>query len=486
MSVKYKVFVLVPIILSVLFGLLYLNSIYVDNEIVSTILVIIATSIIVGIINEYYLKKTTMDQMANIYNLKLSIIRSGVIDVYSCIDDITYRNYFINAKKNIDIVHSYGLSWTENKFGLLEDICKRKGMIIRVVLLSPHNSLIEGLPMQYGSDSLKQLYEKMNETLGLWKKLYKITQKSGAKLDVYYHYGNPTNSYYKFDNKIVCVANSVSHSGTVKNLPVVIWKKEDANEHEWPIFKRVRNTILEMFTNNKSITHTVDNLYSTYNEDIESIISKSQRVLLEDYTFNEYKVMLCKDDISEEVVESLKANYMHVSISIGKNNIKEECKISHIQFKVRNEIYLIKYADINSYNNLKRILLNKNILKIFYDASNDVKTLYQNLHVDVNNIVCLKTMAALRIKAEYTLEELISNEIWLTPNHNKYEWGQISEDDKNMLDHKIIYYEMLWNKLFNQMNKFEYSYARSVFNFIMPKVKLEYDKKYSLLFNNIK
>jgi len=127
------------------------------------------------------------------------------------------------------------------------------------------------------------------------------------------------------------------------------------------------------------------------------------------------------------------------------------------------KIYLVKFDDeINAKNstNLKFLLENKNITKIFHYARFDMAILKENLKINVKNIFCTKVASKLTrtYSSKHGLKDLVSEvlNITLDKTEQSSDWSQkkLSKKQISYAINDIIYLsnlkKNLEEKLINQ------------------------------------
>lgn len=230
---NYRVRFWISVIVLFAIGIIFLFlSELVDNEnIWKDVLENIGTAFfftgIFGLIQEYILKDKLVDVILSKLRLKEDIDRTGIEKVFFGISDIDYRYYFKKAVKNIDILHIYGRTWTNNHIDEIEERLLNSNCKIRIILLSPDSPFVPALAEFYGQtpDELKQTIDSVAK---MWKESYlkkevQKRKKNQSAIDLYYHCGFPTNSLYRIDDRVVFVQNKMT-KGKTKSLPSFICK----------------------------------------------------------------------------------------------------------------------------------------------------------------------------------------------------------------------------------------------------------------------
>ncbi|GEM_PF-1060666 len=237
-----------------------LASQYITNEFLKTSCSNIASAIIVaGIfsaVNEKIIKDNLIELILSKIKLKQEIDETGIEEVFTDISDVDYRYYLKAAKRNIDILHVYGRTWTTNNIDIIQDKLVASNCNIRVILVDPESPFIEGLAQSYvtTSDDLKK---RIQDVSVMWKNLYaeKIVRKrktTQSSIKLYYHKSQPASALYRIDDRIINVQNRCT-SGRSKKLTTIICKD----------------------------TRRADDIYDNFLNDIEELITNSSEIKLE-------------------------------------------------------------------------------------------------------------------------------------------------------------------------------------------------------------
>ncbi len=218
---------------------------------------VLIVSGIYNVIYEYSIRNSMFNVIRKELGIKEFIVSAGVDSIWLELDDIPYKYLFKEVKSEIDILHSYGNTWNDSNRDYIKDVLKKnENITIRVILLSPQSKLLNGLYELYRKKSLHDLYKAMYESIEDWMELVELAENTHNTIKIYYHNQNPTHSLYRFDDKIVNVANLIHNAKTTK-LPTIICKRNDKY---------------------------TDTLYLNYYKEIEKVIEKySVQVTKENY-----------------------------------------------------------------------------------------------------------------------------------------------------------------------------------------------------------
>lgn len=235
--------VIIALVTAILGGLLifYGTTELSLSELASSIGSILLISGIYSIIESYYLKKSLIDMIIDKVKLDKNIDDKGILEIGSKLSNIKYDELFTNAKEHIDIVHIYARTWTTNNFDFIKDTVMNKNCDLRIVLINPNSEFVPALEKHFGypSGKLKELIEEVSEQ---WKTLFidvytkekyltdrrlrnrkSYKNKEYGSVELYYYNGQPTNSIYRVDDKIVIVESKTSKAKS-SSLPYIIYK----------------------------------------------------------------------------------------------------------------------------------------------------------------------------------------------------------------------------------------------------------------------
>jgi ribonuclease D len=143
--------------------------------------------------------------------------------------------------------------------------------------------------------------------------------------------------------------------------------------------------------------------------------------------------------------------------------------------------HLVKFS-ANNYEapNLRRLLNNKEIKKIFHYARFDVGILQYYLNVDITNIFCTKIASKIaRTYTEYHGLKELCNELLsvsISKSSQSSNWGAAKLTDAQMryAAQDVLYLHELMDKLTNMLNsESRFELAKNCFDFLPHRVKLD-------------
>lgn len=265
MSNKNKNFrsqhIIVALFLALLGVVLFILSEFIPNKIFNNVVSEIAGAVLIsgilGIIDAYLLKESLIELILEKIKVKEEVNRTGLEELLPGITEINYKYYFKNANKNIDIVHIYGRTWTNNNIDEITERLLRTNCKIRVVLVDPSSPFVTALEEHFGYEK-GQLVNLINSVSKMWKEKYIKKQSQGKRktqssIKLFYHRGQPTNSMYRIDNRVIVVQTKTTKEKTTK-MPAMIFKdtnKEDCfyNSYIKEIEQLIKESIEVDFNN---------------------------------------------------------------------------------------------------------------------------------------------------------------------------------------------------------------------------------------------
>lgn len=201
-----------------------------ENETIKTVCNTLGAALVISgaynVIYEAIIRKGMIATVVEKVNLKRSIDETGLKEIYLRIDDIPYRSMIENTKSKIIIMHSYGKNWTTQNIGYIRDICTKRNITVKVMLLNPKSTFCGSLDSHYNNER-NPMKERIREMTTKWIQLDTELPK-GSSIEVYYFDGNPTHSIYVFDNEMVIIPSTVTNDFTYE-IPNIRCQKDDSN-----------------------------------------------------------------------------------------------------------------------------------------------------------------------------------------------------------------------------------------------------------------
>lgn len=195
-----------------------------------------------------------------------------------------------------------------------------------------------------------------------------------------------------------------------------------------------------------------------------------------------HTISMCFGDIKDNDRLWIEANSTTIAIdteTTGLDSVND--KLSLIQICADNKIFLIQVQKNTEAENVKSLIKNVNITKIFHHATFDLKFIFSALQFEnAKNIVCTKVAAKLLrgVAAKNTLQELIS--IYFSVRIDKGQrlsnWSrrELTREQIEYATNDVRYLTRLWVELERELiaeNKYEL--ARKCFDFLPTQAVLE-------------
>lgn len=203
--------------------------------------------------------------------------------------------------------------------------------------------------------------------------------------------------------------------------------------------------------------------------------------------------MIVQERINEDITENeLKlfneCGYVCVDTETTGLNYKEN-NLCTIQLFCTKCSVLIRFDKNQNYYNLKELMLDKKIMKIFHNAVFDVSFLMNNLCLDrFGKIVCTKIASKLvnGIDHNNSLKPLLKEylNVEITKDQQLSDWNQrkLTVEQKEYAMNDVRFLKQLWEKLSSELKNIQkYDLALECFQFI-PDYKLILDNGITNIF----
>ncbi len=247
----YNIRLLLSNLLFFLIGiLLFFISEHIKSASLKNITISIASIMLVSgiynIINEYIIKKSLIDYIIVRVGLKKSVDYTGLQDVILKMNEVDFSNYIISVKKEIDIVHSYGETWTRNYYNIIEEEAEKRELNIRIFLLNPDSLFCESLSNHYDK-TCEDMKNRIQKAAKQWYKLKMRLEEKKSSVEIYYFDGNPVHSLYRFDTTMVIILNKINNDYSHRIPTLICRKKEEQNG----LFTIFNNEIIDLLKTTK-------------------------------------------------------------------------------------------------------------------------------------------------------------------------------------------------------------------------------------------
>ena len=140
---------------------------------------------------------------------------------------------------------------------------------------------------------------------------------------------------------------------------------------------------------------------------------------------------LFQNDLPTQVLKSFKGDISIDTETLGLNIKRDRLCLVQLRNESNKKIYLIKFDSkplAKTSKNLKILMENKSLTKIFHYARFDVAILKENLNINVKNIFCTKIASKLTrtYSSNHGLKDLVKEilNIELDKNEQTSDWGK--------------------------------------------------------------
>ena len=192
---------------------------------------------------------------------------------------------------------------------------------------------------------------------------------------------------------------------------------------------------------------------------------------------------LFQNDLPKNIINTFKSSISIDTETLGLNIKRDRLCLIQLKNDHNGKIYLIKFEDdvmAKNSPNIKFLLEDKNILKIFHFARFDMAILKENLKINVKNVFCTKVASKLTrtYSSKHGLKDLVDEllNITLDKTEQSSDWSQkkLSKKQISYAINDIIYLSQLKidleQKLINQKRLKIFS---SVMKFMETRVDLD-------------
>jgi len=150
---------------------------------------------------------------------------------------------------------------------------------------------------------------------------------------------------------------------------------------------------------------------------------------------------LFQNDLPKNLIKSFKSSISIDTETLGLNIKRDRLCLIQLKNNSNGKIYLIKFDNeilIKNSPNVKFLLEDKNIIKIFHFARFDMAVLKENLKINVKNVFCTKVASKLTrtYTSKHGLKDLVNEllNISLDKTEQSSDWSQ-----KKLSKRQIMY-----------------------------------------------
>ena len=192
---------------------------------------------------------------------------------------------------------------------------------------------------------------------------------------------------------------------------------------------------------------------------------------------------LFQNDLPKNLIKSFKSSISIDTETLGLNIKRDRLCLIQLKNNSNGKIYLIKFDNeilIKNSPNVKFLLEDKNIIKIFHFARFDMAVLKENLKINVKNVFCTKVASKLTrtYTSKHGLKDLVNEllNISLDKTEQSSDWGQkkLSKRQITYAINDIIYLSQLKINLEEKLiNQSRLKIFNSIMKFMETRVELD-------------
>ena len=192
---------------------------------------------------------------------------------------------------------------------------------------------------------------------------------------------------------------------------------------------------------------------------------------------------LFQNDLPLQSLKSFKGDITIDTETLGLNIKRDRLCLIQLRNESNKKVYLIKFdKDISPANskNIKSILENKSLTKIFHYARFDMAVLKENLNINVKNVFCTKIASKLTrtYSSKHGLKDLVKEilNVELDKTEQTSDWGQkkLTKQQIRYAMNDVIYLSDLKKNLEAKLQETKrLKTFKSVMNFLDVRVDLD-------------
>jgi len=192
---------------------------------------------------------------------------------------------------------------------------------------------------------------------------------------------------------------------------------------------------------------------------------------------------LFQNDLPKNLIKSFKSSISIDTETLGLNIKRDRLCLIQLKNNSNGKIYLIKFDNeilIKNSPNVKFLLEDKNIIKIFHFARFDMAVLKENLKINVKNVFCTKVASKLTrtYTSKHGLKDLVNEllNISLDKTEQSSDWSQKKLSKRQIMYaiNDIIYLSQLKINLEEKLiNQSRLKIFNSIMKFMETRVELD-------------
>ena len=192
---------------------------------------------------------------------------------------------------------------------------------------------------------------------------------------------------------------------------------------------------------------------------------------------------LFQNDLPKQSLKSFKGDITIDTETLGLNIKRDRLCLIQLRNESNKKVYLIKFdKDISPANskNIKSLLEDKSLTKIFHYARFDIAVLKENLNINIKNVFCTKIASKLTrtYSSKHGLKDLVKEilNVELDKTEQTSDWSQkkLTKQQIQYAMNDVLYLSDLKKNLESKMLEAKrLKTFKSIMNFLDTRVKLD-------------
>ena len=192
---------------------------------------------------------------------------------------------------------------------------------------------------------------------------------------------------------------------------------------------------------------------------------------------------LFQNDLPNKIIKSFKGDISIDTETLGLNIKRDRLCLIQLRNETNKKIYLIKFEEDLSpklSKNIKILLENKNLTKIFHFGRFDMAILKENLKINVKNVFCTKVASKLTrtYSPKHGLKDLVNEilDIQLDKTEQSSDWSRkkLTKKQIEYAMNDVLFLSDIKNSLSNKLNNQKrMKLFKSIMKFMEVRVDLD-------------
>ena len=192
---------------------------------------------------------------------------------------------------------------------------------------------------------------------------------------------------------------------------------------------------------------------------------------------------LFQNDLPNKVLKSFKGDISIDTETLGLNIKRDRLCLIQLRNEIDKKVYLIKFEEDLSpkfSKNIKTILENKDLTKIFHFGRFDMAVLKENLKINVKNVFCTKVASKLTrtYSSKHGLKDLVYEilDIKLDKTEQSSDWSRkrLTKKQIEYAMNDVLYLSKIKNSLNDKLlNQKRLKLFKSIMKFMEIRVELD-------------